>query len=79
MAEIVWSDEAKEDLRAIGEFFERTSPQYAHSIISRLYDSVGKLKRHAKLGRKVPEVGHEDVRELVREGYRIIYQLQSER
>ena len=79
MADIVWSDEAKGDFRAIGEYFERTSPQYAQSIVSRIYDSVEHLERHPKMGRMVPEVEHEDLREVIREGYRIIYQLRNKK
>jgi toxin ParE1/3/4 len=64
MAEIVWSDEALSDLEAIGEYFERTSPQYASAVVSRLYSSVERLVEYPKMGRKVPEVERESLREL---------------
>jgi len=79
MAEIVWTEEALSDLEAIGEYFERTSPQYASAVVSRLYSSVERLVEYPKIGRKVPEVDHESLRELIAEDYRIIYQLQEKR
>jgi addiction module RelE/StbE family toxin len=79
VAEIVWTEEALADLEAIGDYFERTSPQYAPVIVERLYDSVDRLAEHPKMGRKVPEVAHESLRELIVENHRIIYQLQEQR
>ena len=79
MAEVVWTEEALSDLEAIGEYFDRTSPQYASIVVSKLYDSVGRLTEHPKLGRQVPEVEHESLRELIVESYRVVYQIQGER
>jgi addiction module RelE/StbE family toxin len=79
MAEIVWTEEALSDLEAIGAYFERTSPQYASAVVGRLYSSVEQLVEYPKIGRKVPEIDHESLRELIVEDYRIVYQLQEER
>lgn len=78
MAEIIWTDEALSDLEAIGEYFERTSPQYASVVVNELYTAVEPLAEHPRMGRKVPEIGHETLRELVVENYRLIYQLRGE-
>lgn len=64
MAEVVWTHEALDDLEAIGVFHERTSSAYAVSLIDRLYGSVEILATHERLGRKVPEIDHDLVREL---------------
>lgn len=79
MAEIVWTEEALSDLEAIGEYFNRTAPSYAPVVVSRLYTSVERLIEHPKIGRQVPEIGHESLRELIVENYRVIYQLHEER
>jgi plasmid stabilization system protein ParE len=73
MPEVRWSQGALGDLDAIGEYFERTSRQYARSIVARLYAAPEGLSDHPELGRVVPEleVGH--IREIVREGYRVVY------
>ena len=73
MPEVRWSNGALGDLDAIGEYFERTSRQYARSIVARLYAAPEVLADHPGLGRAVPEVEVDHIRELVREGYRIVY------
>ena len=75
MAEVRWSRGALDDLDAIGTYFERTSPQYARSVVSRLYEAAGALADLPRLGRVVPEYEIEHVRELIRDGYRIVYVL----
>jgi len=79
MADIVWTEEALSDLEAIGDYFERTSPRYAPTVIDRLYSCVEPLAEHPKMGRRVPEVDHESLRERIVEGYRVLYQLRDER
>ncbi|MEM1117570.1 MAG: type II toxin-antitoxin system RelE/ParE family toxin [Bacteroidota bacterium] len=73
MPEVRWSEAALGDLDAIGEYFERTSRQYARSIVASLYAAPEVLTEHPNLGRVVPEVEVEHVREIIREGYRIVY------
>lgn len=75
MARIVWSDSAIDDLRRIGEFYERSSPAYANSIVATLYNSVSRLQKHPRSGRRVPELDEEQVREILTEEFRIIYEL----
>jgi addiction module RelE/StbE family toxin len=79
MAEVVWTLEALDDLNAIGAFHERTSPLYAVSLVERLYEAVVVLEEHPRFGRKVPEIDHDLVRELIVERYRIVYQLMRDR
>ena len=79
MAEVVWTEEALADLDAIGVFHERTSASYAKALVVRLFESVVVLEDHPRMGRKVPEIDHDLVRELVVERYRVVYQLMRER
>ena len=73
MASVRGSSGAVDDLTVIGTYFERTSPQYARSIVARLYSAPEMLADHPLSGRSVPEVGVEHIREITREGYRIVY------
>ena len=75
VADVRWSQSALDDLDAIGDYFERTSPGYARSIVARLYAAPEVLADHPRLGRVVPEYGVEHIREVVREGYRVAYVL----
>ena len=75
MAQIIWSDSSIDDLRAIGEFYERSSPAYASIIVTELYTSVSQLRDYPQSGRIVPELNEQPIRELVVRGFRIVYKL----
>ena len=40
-----------------------------------LFDVVGKLVQFPRRGRVVPEVGRPEIRELLYEGYRVVYRV----
>jgi addiction module RelE/StbE family toxin len=71
---IYWSDIAEADLDDIYDFISRDVPYYAEQFIDRLIDATDKLEAHPRIGRRVPEADRcDDIRELVIQGYRIIY------
>jgi plasmid stabilization system protein ParE len=78
VAQIVWSDSALEDLRAIGEFYSRSSPEFAGAIVSELYESVSRLTHFPRSGRAVPELDEDTLREVICRGFRLIYELADE-
>ncbi len=72
--EIEWSHRANTDIRDIKAYIAKDSPYYAQRFIERVITSVDKLVDHPKIGRPVPEADdRDDVRELIYQGYRIIY------
>ncbi len=79
MAEIVWIEGALDDVESIGEYYERSSPLYASSIVEQLYTASESLQHFPRRGRKVPEVDHDLLRELIIEGYRLVYQIIEDR
>jgi addiction module RelE/StbE family toxin len=70
-----WTDQAVEDLRSIRAFIERDSPRYGRLVAERLYEATSRIELFPRSGRMVPEVGREDVRELIVGDYRIVYRL----
>ena len=73
MAVITWTNAALADIKAIGEYYERSSPEYAKSIVNQLYSAASRLEQFPWSGRRVPEVELDQIREVIAEGYRIIY------
>jgi len=73
MAEVRWSPQALRDLDALGEYLDRSSPQYARSLVARLYAAGAALADFPLMGRQVPETELDHIREIVRDGYRIVY------
>lgn len=75
---LAWSDVAEADLDELYDYIARDVPYYAEQFVNRLIDAVGVLKDHPRLGRQVPEAEkREDVRELIFQGYRIIYLVET--
>jgi toxin ParE1/3/4 len=73
VAEVRWSPQALRDLDALGEYLDRSSPQYARSLVARLYSAGDALAEFPLMGRRVPETDLDHIREIVRDGYRIVY------
>jgi len=66
------------DIRAIREFIERDSPRYGRLVAERLVESTSRIELFRKAGRVVPEVGREDLREIIVGKYRVICRLEAE-
>ncbi|WP_457673734.1 type II toxin-antitoxin system RelE/ParE family toxin [Thiolapillus sp.] len=77
---IAWSHRARTDIRDLKAYIAKDSPYYARRFIERIIASVEKLEDFPKIGRPVPEAkGRENVRELIYQGYRIIYLTRPEK
>ncbi|HET6161442.1 MAG TPA: type II toxin-antitoxin system RelE/ParE family toxin [Dongiaceae bacterium] len=72
-----WSAPAVEDLRSLHAYISRDSAHYAAAFIERLLDAAERLVDFPESGRQVPEMPSENVRELIVQGYRIIYQIEA--
>ena len=74
---VIWSPEAVEDLEAIAEYIERDSEFYAKAVVSKILDVARSIKDFPKIGRIVPEIGDENIREQFVYSYRLVYQIQG--
>ncbi|TAN44630.1 MAG: type II toxin-antitoxin system RelE/ParE family toxin [Nitrospirae bacterium] len=79
MAQILWSELAKEHLREIDAYIAEGSPFYSIIFIDRLIAAVEKVGMFPKCGRIVPEFGIESLREIIFHEYRIVYQLANDK
>lgn len=71
---VKWSHPAKQDIKQIHDYIARDSKYYAKKVIQEIVDKSKQLNDFPKMGRVVPEVGDENVRELPVYSYRLIYQ-----
>lgn len=76
---IEWSPEAVEDIEAIAEYIARDSEMYASSVVSTMLDAVKRLSSFPRIGRRVPEMADESIRELFVYSYRLIYRILDDR
>jgi plasmid stabilization system protein ParE len=77
--EIYWARQAQADLRAIRAFIARDAPTTADAYVRRLRSAVDRLKAFPTAGSVVPELGREDIREVLSGNYRLIYRLSDYR
>ena len=73
MARVRWSNQALADLEAIGDFIARDAPSVAQVFVERVLAAVTRLEAFPRSGRVVPEIGQEDIREIIFGSYRIVY------
>jgi addiction module RelE/StbE family toxin len=77
MTRLEWTDPAVADLDHIQDYIARDSVEYADALVERLILSVDRLASFPESGRRVPEAKDPRVRELLIEGYRMIYRLRK--
>ena len=71
---IRWSEEAARCVDAIIiDVTARSGKERAKKLADELAGHVSHLEAHPQMGRMVPEVQRPDVRELIENGYRVIY------
>lgn len=75
---IIWSNPAREDLRLIYQYIAHDSKRYAKRVTQDIADKTKVLVDLPSLGRVVPEIGEENVREIGMYSYRIMYEVMSE-
>ena len=78
MTKVRWTEQAVADVRSIREFIERDSPRYGRLVAERLVEATERLEVFPRSGRKVPEAGRDDLREIIVGDYRIVYRLESD-
>ena len=76
---ILWTRQAQEDLREVRAFIARDAPATASAFVRRLRQSVERLRMFPCSGQIVPELGREEIRELLKGDYRIIYRVAEHR
>jgi toxin ParE1/3/4 len=76
--EVKWSPEAIEDLESIAEFIARDSGYYARAVVTEILSVSRNIREFPLIGRVVPEVGDESIRERFIYSYRLVYRVESD-
>lgn len=74
---VIWSDPAKADLRSIHEFISHDTLHYAKKVTQDIVAKTDTLGELPRVGRVVPELGNEAIRELSLYSYRILYEIRT--
>ncbi len=76
---VVWTDRALSDLEAIGDFIAADGPVAAARWLGVLMASAERAAGTPMAGRRVPEIGRDDIREVLKRSYRIVYRVRGDR
>ena len=73
MAQVVWTEQARQDLKDIVEYIARDSRAYAQSFALQIGEKVGGLERFPESGPVIPEDRTRRTRQITIGNYRILY------
>jgi plasmid stabilization system protein ParE len=73
VAQVVWTESARHDLKDIVEYISRDSHAYARSFALQLSERVTRLEAFPDSGQVIPEDPEGVVRHLVVGNYRVLY------
>lgn len=76
---VEWSDLGLDDLDDVAHYIAKGSAYYAREFVERIFDSTDRLSDFPLSGRAVPEAEDKSIREVILQGYRIIYRVESDR
>lgn len=77
MVQIIWLPRAIEDLNGIAAYIALDSPRYADLTTTRIIQKIEILQKFPSIGRVLPELQNETIRELIEGNFRIVYQVKS--
>jgi len=72
---LIWSARARRELREIGEYIALDKPLAARQWVETLAAVAERATELPFAGRRVPEYERDDVREMIKRGYRVIYRV----
>jgi toxin ParE1/3/4 len=75
---IVWSLPARDDLKGIHDYIARDSKRYASRVVHDIRDKAKMLLDFPQVGKVVPEIGEDNLREISLYSYRILYEIMSD-
>lgn len=76
---LVWTDRALDDLEEIDAYIAADDPIAAERWVEGLLAGARRAGELPMSGRQVPELGREDVREILKRSYRIVYRILDDR
>ena len=72
-----WTDRARRDLFAIGQYIAQDNPSHARQWVERLRERARQAAATPRAGRVVPELQKDEVREVFLRSYRLVYRVRK--
>ena len=75
---VVWTNPAKLDLKHIHDFIAKDSKRYAKKVANEIISKTVLLEQTPQIGKVVPELGNQAIREIHLYSYRILYEVKND-
>ena len=72
---VKWSVPARNDFKQIHDYIAKDSKYYARKVIQEIVAKTEALTELPEIGRTVPEIRDQNIRELIVYSYRLIYEI----
>lgn len=76
---VEWSDFARDDLDDLVHYISRDSAFYARRFGGKVVLATRQLRNFPESGRMIPEAEDKALREIIVQGYRVMYRLEADR
>lgn len=76
---VEWSNYASDDLDELVRYISRDSAFYAQLFAERVVLATQRLKDFPESGRMIPEAESQTLREIILQGYRVMYRMETDR
>ena len=76
---IEFSNYALEELESIKDYIKKDSLYYATNFIEKIFEAIKNTGDFPRMGRIVPEIGNENIREILVKKYRVIYKIEKDK
>jgi len=77
MVKVIWTRKSLKDLEDIGEYISQGSVKYAKRTLEKIIATSSLIEINPFMGRIVPEINDNLIREFIKGNYRIIYQIRD--
>jgi len=75
---VEWSDFARDDLDDLVEYISRDSAFYARQFGEKVVLATRRLGDFPESGRRIPEADDDNLREIIVQGYRVMYRFEAD-
>ena len=72
---VKWSIPAKNDLKQVHDYIAKDSKYYAQKVVQEIVAKTETLIDFPEIGRVVPEISDQGIRELIVYSYRLVYEI----
>lgn len=73
MVRIIWTKRSLTDLQDVADFISKDSKKFAKLTVEKLIETAKLIEENQLIGRIVPELNQQDIREIITGNYRIIF------